>query len=449
MRNSSSRLSHGRSLLYKSLSAVTAALFICAAVFTVSVAVSQKLPATICLRENESKTIDFDIPITANMEIIQSSSVKSVKAVNFHEPVSFIAGDAGEYHINVKFLGLFNIKTVQVNVMSKSSLIPCGFPVGIYLRTDGILVAGTTEFTDINGQTVMPCSDLVKTGDYIVSVNDSPITTKSEFMSCVNSCGGSPLILGIRRSTGTQNNSGTQSSASSGHHSSDASYGIVYVSVTPVRDARGDYKTGIWVKDDSQGIGTLTYIASDNSFGALGHPISDTDSGCMLSIKNGALYNARILSIAKGQRGKPGEFIGSINYNESNRIGTVTENKTNGIYGFIDNPDSLTELYGLKQMDIGFKEDIKKGEAYIQTFVSGRCGLYRINIDDLSYNDEGNRNITFSVTDKNLLAITNGIVQGMSGSPIIQNDRIIGAVTHVFVDDSTCGYGIFIENMLN
>ena len=100
-------------------------------------------------------------------------------------------------------------------------------------------------------------------------------------------------------------------------------------------------------------------------------------------------------------------------------------------------------------MDISFKEDIEKGEAFIQTFVSGRCELYRISIDDISYNDSSNRNITFSVTDKKLLDITNGIVQGMSGSPIIQNDRIIGAVTHVFVDDSTCGYGIFIENMLN
>lgn len=169
----------------------------------------------------------------------------------------------------------------------------------------------------------------------------------------------------------------------------------------------------------------------------------------MLAIRSGALYNARILSIAKGQRGKPGEFIGSINYNESNRIGNITDNRNNGIYGFIDSSDTLISQYGLKQMDISFKEDIEKGEAFIQTFVSGRCELYRISIDDISYNDSSNRNITFSVTDKNLLDITNGIVQGMSGSPIIQNDRIIGAVTHVFVDDSTCGYGIFIENMLN
>lgn len=435
MHNSSSRLHRSRHLLYKVLFILTAAISVYAAAFTLSASVSDRLPATICLRENESKTIDFDIPMTASMEIMQSSSVsnvsvRNVRAVNFHEPVSFIAGEAGEYHINVKLMGLFNIKTVHVNVLSKSSLIPCGFPVGIYLKTDGVLIAGTTEFTDINGQTVMPCAGLVKTGDYIVSVNDSAITSKSEFMSCVNLCNGSPLVLGIRRS-------------------SPAGTDTVYVQITPQKDTKGEYKTGIWVKDDSQGIGTLTYIAPDSSFGALGHPISDTDSGCMLAIRSGALYNARILSIAKGQRGKPGEFIGSINYNESNRIGNITDNRNNGIYGFIDSSDTLISQYGLKQMDISFKEDIEKGEAFIQTFVSGRCELYRISIDDISYNDSSNRNITFSVTDKNLLDITNGIVQGMSGSPIIQNDRIIGAVTHVFVDDSTCGYGIFIENMLN
>ncbi len=403
------------------------ALFVaCGLPFAAFSIISERIPTTICMRENEYKTIDFNLPITAHMEISSPAATKSVKSVNFDKPVSFVSDTPGEYSINVKILGLFNVKTLTVNVLSKSTLIPCGFPVGIYLKTDGVLVVNPTSFTDENGQNISPCSGLVKAGDYITSINRTPIDSKSAFMSTVASCDGSPLVLGIRRN-GNEN----------------------YVEVTPQKDISGSYKIGIWVKDDSQGIGTLTYIASDGTFGALGHAISDSDTGDILQVKSGILYNAKIISISKGQRGKPGEFIGSINYNESNRIGVITKNKSDGIYGIIDDIDGISENYGLKPVEIGFKEDIKKGDAVIQTYISGHPGTYDIKITDINLDEAGNKNITFTVTDPELLSITNGIVQGMSGSPIIQDNRIIGAVTHVFVDDSTCGYGIFIENMLD
>lgn len=399
---------------------------ICGLPFAAFSMISERIPATICMRENEYKTIDFNLPITANMEISSPVTAKSVKSVNFHEPVSFVSDTPGEYSINIKILGLFNVKTLTVNVLSKSTLIPCGFPVGIYLKTDGILVVNPTSFTNQSGSLVSPCEGLVKPGDYIKSVNGNAVDSKSAFMAMIASCTGEPVILEISRDDSE-----------------------CYVEVLPQKDVEGAYKIGLWVKDDSQGIGTLTYISSDGSFGALGHAISDSDVGEILKIKSGILYNARILSIAKGERGKPGEFIGSINYNESNRIGTILRNKPDGIYGVINDISAVTENYDLTPLEIGFKEDIEKGEAVIQTYLSGKPDTYSIKITEINSDESGNKNITFVVTDPKLISITNGIVQGMSGSPIIQNDRIIGAVTHVFVDDSTCGYGIFIENMLD
>lgn len=415
-----SKLTHKIIKLMLVLSAV------CIIPFAAVSIISSKIPSNICMRENEYKTIDFNIPIVAHMEISSPAAGTSVQSVNFDRPVSFVSNTPGEYSINVKILGLFNVKTVTVNVLSKSTLIPCGFPVGIYLKTDGILVVNTSSFTRYDGETVSPCGNLLKQGDYIISINGKNVDSKSAFMNEIAGCGGSTIVLGIRR----DNNE-------------------IFTEVTPEKDAEGAYKIGVWVKDDSQGIGTLTYISSDGSFGALGHAISDTDVGALLQAKSGMLYNAKILSISKGQRGKPGEFIGSINYNESNRIGTITSNKSDGIYGIIDNVSEISKTYGLEQTDIGFKEEVHKGNAVIQTYLSGELHRYDIKITGINIDDPDNKNITFTVTDSELMSITNGIVQGMSGSPILQDGRIIGAVTHVFVDDSSCGYGIFIENMLD
>jgi stage IV sporulation protein B len=216
------------------------------------------------------------------------------------------------------------------------------------------------------------------------------------------------------------------------------------VSISPVLDESGEYKIGLWVKDDAQGIGTVTYIDSNLYFGALGHGISDETTSSLLNIENGLLYKTKIMSIIKGSDGKPGELVGTIDYSATEKLGRIIENRSCGIYGKLDK--DLIETYGLELMEVGISSQVHKGTAYIRMYSNNGYKDYEIELINISYN--GQKNLTFCVTSEELLELTNGIVQGMSGCPIIQDNKLIGAVTHVFVDDSTKGYGIFIEKMM-
>ncbi|MDE6421556.1 MAG: SpoIVB peptidase, partial [Lachnospiraceae bacterium] len=219
------------------------------------------------------------------------------------------------------------------------------------------------------------------------------------------------------------------------------------VAVRPVRKQDREYKIGIWIKDSAQGIGTLTYVDADGEFGALGHGVSDSDIGVMLELGEGALYRTDIIGITKGKRGVPGELTGIIRYTDSNRLGTVTENTSAGIHGEVN--AKLMEQIDSTPVEIGLKQDVSVGPAQIYCNIDGTAKYYDIEIIGLDYDSQNvNKGITIQVTDRRLIALTGGIVQGMSGSPIIQNGRLVGAVTHVLVNDSTRGYGIFIEEML-
>ena len=210
------------------------------------------------------------------------------------------------------------------------------------------------------------------------------------------------------------------------------------IRMNPVKTQDGMYKLGAWVRDDTQGIGTITYVEENGQFGALGHGISDMDTGKVVEIENGSLYETEILGIEKGAVGKPGVMAGVIYYGPGTELGTISSNTDDGIFGTV------------KPLEIGYRQDIQKGPAWIRSDVSGKLWDYEIEIQKVEYNPiQKNKSIVLRVTDETLLRITGGIVQGMSGSPIIQNGKIIGAVTHVFVDDSTCGYGIFIDRMLD
>ena len=207
------------------------------------------------------------------------------------------------------------------------------------------------------------------------------------------------------------------------------------------------YKLGIWVKDNAQGLGTITFLNADSRFGALGHGIHDVDTNTLLEIDNGTVYETSIKDIKKGENGTPGGMEGIIVYNNYNVLGTITENTDCGIFGTIDRIDSL--FTDLKPMETASKEEIEVGPAVIRCAVEGEVKDYEIRITKIDKGtQEINKGIVIEVTDEKLLEITGGIVQGMSGSPIIQNGKLVGAVTHVFVQDATKGYGVFIENML-
>ena len=292
------------------------------------------------------------------------------------------------------------------------------------MQTEGVLVIDTGEIQNRNGETEEPARNIIRQGDYIISFNGEKISTKRELIDDISELDGSEVTLGISRKGES-----------------------IPVSVTPVKDKKGDYKLGIWVRDDTQGIGTLTYVDQNGNYGALGHGISDIDTAQLLNIRNGALYKARILAINKGSKGNPGELAGYICYDDRNILGTINVNSRNGIYGQFTGiaDDAIT----LKKMPAAYKQEVKIGTATILCSTDGEVREYDAEIRKIDLNHEDtNKSFVIQVTDKELLEATGGIVQGLSGSPVIQNGKIIGAVTHVFVQDASSGYGIFIENML-
>ena len=218
--------------------------------------------------------------------------------------------------------------------------------------------------------------------------------------------------------------------------------------ISPVECETGEYKLGIWVRDNVQGLGTITFLTEQSRFGALGHGISDTDTNMLMTIDNGRVYRTSIQDITKGYSGSPGTMEGIIVYNKYNILGTIDKNTEAGIYGSIDKIDDLFD----EQIPIetASKEEIEIGDAKIRCYIDNEIKEYDIRVTDIDMtSSEINKGLVIQVTDPELLEKTGGIIQGMSGSPIIQNGKLIGAVTHVFVQDSTMGYGIFIENMLN
>ena len=248
---------------------------------------------------------------------------------------------------------------------------------------------------------------------------------KNDLVDAVSASDGKTLALGIRRD---------------GRR--------IEVDMTPVLAEDGSYKLGAWVRDDTQGIGTMTYVDMNGNFGALGHGISDSDTGELVDIEGGELYETQILGIEKGQTGKPGVMSGVIYYGKGTKLGEVKENTAEGIYGTVNN--HFLDSIKTDAIPVGFRQDTHKGTAYIRSNVSGEVKDYEIEIQKVDYGSiQKNKGLVLRVVDEELLNLTSGIVQGMSGSPIIQDGKLIGAVTHVFINDPTRGYGIFAENMIS
>lgn len=330
----------------------------------------------------------------------------------------------GSYLLPCKLMGIIPFKDIKVTPTESTDLMVSGSTVGIYMETQGVLIIDTGEILSESGVAEEPAKNIVKSGDYIVAFNHQEITCKKELMDDLEALDGADVTLGIKRNGET-----------------------IPVSVTPVKDVQGEYKLGIWVRDDTQGIGTLTFVDTKGHYGALGHGISDVDTGELLSIKEGSLYQAQILGIQKGSKGSPGELSGLIRYEPKNVIGTIDTNSKNGIYGEFEG--NAGEGISLRQMPVGYKQEMEIGPASILCCVENQVEEYQAEITKIDMNHEdSNKSFVIRVTDEKLLSATGGIVQGMSGSPVLQNGKIVGAVTHVFVQDSTSGYGIFIENML-
>ena len=314
---------------------------------------------------------------------------------------------------------------VDAGVTAERKVMPLGMPVGIYIKTKGVLVLDTGEVADMEGRRTSPSENILRRGDYILEADGKMIHSIDGLTEILENWKGGDILLNVLR--------GKDETA---------------LRMTPVRTSESEYKIGAWIRQDAQGIGTLTYVDPENHFGALGHGITDGDTSLRIDISGGRLYQTQIFSIVKGADGNPGEMIGSIDYRQGEILGAITSNNENGIFG------SLAEevcLYDEQQaLPVGYKQDIEKGPASIRCCVDGTVKDYAVEIESIDMGSvDKNRDMVIQITDPELLNRTNGIVQGMSGSPIIQNGKFIGAVTHVFVNDSTKGYGIFAEKMLD
>ena len=341
--------------------------------------------------------------------------------LEFEETIQ-VSGE-GSYLLPCRILGFIPFKEIKITPAESTSVYVSGSTVGIYMETKGVLIIDTGEIISREGTSLEPAKNIVKPGDYIVAFNQQSIKNKQELLKDLSFLDGEPVTLDVIRD-------GKQ----------------IPLSLTPVKDAAGAYKLGIWVRDNTQGIGTLTYVDGNGNYGALGHGISDVDTGELLHINKGALYQAEILGIQKGETGSPGELSGLIRYEPGRIIGNIEKNSKNGIYG---NLSAGIKNADLKKLPVAYKQELEIGPASILCCVDGQAKEYRAEITRIDMNHEDtNKSFVIHVTDERLLELTCGIVQGMSGSPVIQNGKVIGAVTHVFVQDATSGYGIFIENML-
>lgn len=396
------------------------------------------IPNKIRILVDKTQKFDFKLPIEADiitedvgvLQVNESNVPSNQIHINFNEPFSLQSSQTGSYTVILKLFGFLELKKISLDVIESMELIPSGMPIGITLRTNGILVLGTAPITGADGMNYEPAINILKTGDYIIAVNGKTVSSKEELIKLIQKTNGDKIDFKVRRKKTEIN-----------------------VSVKPVKTADGEYKIGTWIRDDTQGIGTLTFISSSGDFGALGHGITDVDTGVLMDIGQGAIYHADIISIVKGQSGAPGELSGVIHQNEAGKIGTLLKNTNQGIFGVVNNNSDIYKTASKnnynKALQIGLKQEVQIGDASILCYVEGKIKEYSILIEEVDLNSNNlSKGLVIKITDPDLIATTGGIVQGMSGSPIIQNGKLIGAVTHVFVRDPERGYGTFIENMI-
>ena len=323
-----------------------------------------------------------------------------------------------KHKLSFIFLLLITNIILPLNVFAYSDyILASGQNIGIELESDGIIIVGTYQVGNKN-----PAHEAnLKVGDKIISINNNNVSSINEMISIIDKLdNNTDLLISYIRGNETKE-----------------------TSLKLIKDNDGIYKTGLFVKDSVTGVGTLTFIDPNTKlYGALGHEIIEKTTGQKLEIKDGKIYSSSVTSITPSNEGNPGEK--NARYNSNDVFGNITENSTSGIFGNYTSSIPNNKLYKVAKPD-----EIKLGKASILTVTSGDTVVeYDINILKINKDDNSKKNMLFEITDAELLKISGGIVQGMSGSPIIQGDNIIGAVTHVVVDDCTKGYGIFITNML-
>lgn len=329
--------------------------------------------------------------------------------------------ELGKIDFDLSFFNIFKLKEINVNVISKTKVIPMGNAIGMKLYTDGVLVVGMSE---IEGKKPYENSG-IKEGDRIVQIDKKAIDNTEDLMEAVNKCSGKEISVKYIRDNTT-----------------------ITTSIKPIKNSGNQYKIGLWVRDAAAGVGTLTfYEPSSGMFGTLGHGILDVDTSELIKIANGELVTTNILNITKGKKGDPGEIRGTIE--SGHTIGNIDKNTSFGVFGTL-NKTPYINIQNNDEIEVALREEIKIEDAQIICELeNGKREKYNIKIQKVFLNNnKDNKSMLIKITDEKLLEKTGGIIQGMSGAPIIQNGKFMGAVTHVLVNDPTIGYGVFADIMI-
>ncbi|MDP4181406.1 MAG: SpoIVB peptidase [Bacillota bacterium] len=393
------------------------------------------LPGQITLLEGDNFAYDFKSPffvsVTPDKEGVISLISDKIKgkSINlaFSNPCSLKSLKQGCVNLKMSLFGIIPVKTMEINVVANREVVACGNTVGVKIRTKGLLVIGISDVEDADGNKNYPAKQCgIKPGDLILKANGNDLASINDFIEQINNSNGHSISVSIK-------------------HGQE----IVNKEIKPVMSSDDSkYHLGLWVRDSTAGIGTLTfYDPNTNCFGALGHGITDLDTGELMTVKEGQILESTILSIKRGKQGAPGELKG-IFMEDRKSLGVISKNSEFGIYGVLEN-NGASRLSG-KTYPVALKTQVKEGPAKILSNIDGNSvEEYSVEIQKVSRQKlDSAKGMVIKVTDKKLLALSGGIVQGMSGSPIIQDGRIVGAVTHVLVNDPTRGYGIFIEKMM-
>lgn len=352
---------------------------------------------------------------------LENSSGQTIEAMA--SDTEKISKEVGKLDLSLN-LGNFSLKDVTVNVIPNTVVIPGGEAIGLRLYTSGVLVVGMSEIVGTDNKSYSPYKDSgLQEGDMIVKIDDKAITCTSDLITKVNECNGNSVEITYVRD------------------------GNNYITeIKPTKTEENEYKLGLWVRDAAAGVGTITYYDPESQmFGALGHGILDIDTDQLIDIAKGEVITSKILSIVKGEKGKPGEVQGSIDNGKV--IGEVYKNTNFGIYGKLTD---VSLIEGGKTLEVMPRDEVKLGKAtIICTLDDNKREEYEIEIERLyTSTNRNNKNMIIKVTDERLLEKTGGIIQGMSGSPILQDGKFVGAVTHVMVNNPEKGYGIFADTML-
>lgn len=333
--------------------------------------------------------------------------------------------DNQQFVLDYKLFDLFNIKRLRVNVIEPDRYFAGGNSLGFTLQSKGLILIGGNYILSNNG-IAKPFEDSdLQTGDIITHINDIEVNTVTDINNILNDYDGSKLLLTVKRQGE-----------------------VLTIEIQPALDKLSNtYKLGLWVKEDAVGVGTLTFInATTGRFGSLGHSINDSETNECLEVSGGNIYKSKILGVKRGVSGRAGELMGT--FSRENVIGSVDKNCEYGVYGYVDDVNILTD--GKTSIDIGGRLSARPGNATILSCIDGET-IEEFDIEIIKTNFQSSSNqksMVIRVTDKDLIERTGGIVQGMSGSPIIQNGKLIGAVTHVFVNDATKGFGLYIDWMI-